>query len=78
MDNPVTKVKHYRPYMISKCSKTLRILDFNRIKDCRPRSTDSIVAVIRLSSHCEEPCATSRGSFGANLVCALRSRLSRD
>jgi len=33
IDNPVTKVKHYRPYMITKCSKTLRILDFNRIKD---------------------------------------------
>jgi len=33
MDNPVTKVKHYRPYMISKCSKSLRILDFSRIKD---------------------------------------------
>jgi len=33
MDNPVTKVKHYRPYMIFKCSKSLRILDFNRIKD---------------------------------------------
>ncbi len=27
------KVKHYRPYMISKCSKSLRILDFTRIKD---------------------------------------------
>uniref|UniRef100_A0A7S1ADE8 Uncharacterized protein n=1 Tax=Noctiluca scintillans TaxID=2966 RepID=A0A7S1ADE8_NOCSC len=33
LDNPVTKVKHYRPYMIIKCSKTLRFLDFNRIKD---------------------------------------------
>mmetsp|Transcript_33111 Transcript_33111/g.50031 ORF Transcript_33111/g.50031 Transcript_33111/m.50031 type:complete len:276 (+) Transcript_33111:159-986(+) len=33
LDNPVTKVKHYRAYMISKCSKTLRILDFQRIKD---------------------------------------------
>merc|ERR1712194_534821 len=33
MENPVTKVKHYRPFMINKCSKTLRILDFNRIKD---------------------------------------------
>jgi U2 small nuclear ribonucleoprotein A' len=33
LDNPVAKVKHYRPYMINKCSKTLRILDFNRIKD---------------------------------------------
>merc|ERR1719150_2512904 len=33
LENPVTKVKHYRPYMINKCSKTLRILDFNRIKD---------------------------------------------
>jgi len=32
-DNPVTKVKHYRPYMINKCSKSLRILDFSRIKD---------------------------------------------
>lgn len=33
LENPVTKVKHYRPYMIHKCSKTLRILDFSRIKD---------------------------------------------
>lgn len=33
LENPVTKVKHYRPYMISKCSKSLRILDFSRIKD---------------------------------------------
>jgi U2 small nuclear ribonucleoprotein A' len=33
LENPVTKVKHYRPYMIQTCSKTLRILDFNRIKD---------------------------------------------
>merc|ERR1712039_347436 len=33
LENPVTKVKHYRPYMISKCAKSLRILDFNRIKD---------------------------------------------
>jgi len=33
MENPVVKVKHYRPYMIIKCSKTLRVLDFNRIKD---------------------------------------------
>mmetsp|Transcript_40667 Transcript_40667/g.107533 ORF Transcript_40667/g.107533 Transcript_40667/m.107533 type:complete len:290 (+) Transcript_40667:73-942(+) len=33
LENPVTKVKHYRPYMINKCSKTLRILDFSRIKD---------------------------------------------
>jgi len=33
LENPVTKVKHYRPYMISKCGKSLRILDLNRIKD---------------------------------------------
>jgi len=33
LDNPVTKVKHYRPYMINKCGKSLRILDFNKIKD---------------------------------------------
>lgn len=33
MENPVVKTKHYRPYMIIKCSKTLRVLDFNRIKD---------------------------------------------
>jgi len=33
LENPVVKVKHYRPYMIYKCSKSLRILDFNRIKD---------------------------------------------
>jgi len=33
LENPVVKVKHYRPYMIQKCTKKLRILDFNRIKD---------------------------------------------
>lgn len=33
LENAVTKVKHYRPYMINKCQKSLRILDFNRIKD---------------------------------------------
>jgi len=33
LENPVVKVKHYRPYMIQKCTKNLRILDFNRIKD---------------------------------------------
>lgn len=33
LENPVVKVKHYRPYMIHRCSKNLRILDFNRIKD---------------------------------------------
>merc|ERR1712228_401113 len=33
LENPVVKVKHYRPYMINKCSNSLRILDFNRIKD---------------------------------------------
>jgi U2 small nuclear ribonucleoprotein A' len=33
LENPVVKVKHYRPYMVYKCANTLRILDFNRIKD---------------------------------------------
>merc|ERR1712093_272488 len=33
LENPVVKVKHYRPYMVYKCSNRLRILDFNRIKD---------------------------------------------
>merc|ERR1712224_668494 len=33
LENPVVKVKHYRPYMVYKCSNNLRILDFNRIKD---------------------------------------------
>lgn len=33
LENPVTKVKHYRPFMIQKCCKSLRILDFNRVKD---------------------------------------------
>lgn len=44
MDNPVTKVKHYRPYMISKCSKTLRILDFNRIKDKERKAASLLFA----------------------------------
>merc|ERR1711959_487924 len=33
LENPVVKVKHYRPYMIHKSSNSLRVLDFNRIKD---------------------------------------------
>jgi len=33
LENPCTKIKHYRAYMIFKCSDTMRILDFNRIKD---------------------------------------------
>lgn len=33
LDNPVTKVKHYRPYMIFKAAPSLRMLDFCRIKD---------------------------------------------
>jgi len=32
LENPLTKIKHYRPYIIFKCSDVLRILDFNRIK----------------------------------------------
>lgn len=42
LDNPVTKVKHYRSYMISKCSKTLRILDFNRIKDAERKAAAAL------------------------------------
>merc|ERR1711957_804648 len=44
LENPVTKVKHYRPYMISKCSKTLRILDFNRIKDKERKAASLLFA----------------------------------
>mmetsp|Transcript_52219 Transcript_52219/g.137895 ORF Transcript_52219/g.137895 Transcript_52219/m.137895 type:complete len:266 (-) Transcript_52219:51-848(-) len=44
LENPVTKVKHYRPYMIHKCSKTLRILDFNRIKDKERKAASLLFA----------------------------------
>lgn len=44
IDNPVTKVKHYRPYMISKCSKSLRVLDFNRIKDKERKAASLLFA----------------------------------
>uniref|UniRef100_A0A7S3VWC4 Uncharacterized protein n=1 Tax=Strombidinopsis acuminata TaxID=141414 RepID=A0A7S3VWC4_9SPIT len=44
MENPVTKVKHYRPYMVSKCSKSLRILDFNRIKDKERKAASLLFA----------------------------------
>lgn len=44
MDNPVTKVKHFRPYMIHKSSKTLRILDFNRIKDKERKAASLLFA----------------------------------
>lgn len=32
LDNPLTKIKHYRPYIIHKCEDKLRILDFNKVK----------------------------------------------
>jgi U2 small nuclear ribonucleoprotein A' len=44
LENPVIKVKHYRPYMINKCSKTLRILDFNRIKDKERKASGLLFA----------------------------------
>jgi len=44
MENPVVKVKHYRPYMIIKCSKTLRVLDFNRIKDKQRKAAGLLFA----------------------------------
>mmetsp|Transcript_8438 Transcript_8438/g.18399 ORF Transcript_8438/g.18399 Transcript_8438/m.18399 type:complete len:323 (-) Transcript_8438:80-1048(-) len=44
LECPVTKVKHYRPYMIHKCSKTLRILDFNRIKDKERKASGLLFA----------------------------------
>lgn len=44
LDNPVIKVKHYRPYMIHKCSNTLRILDFNRIKDKERKAANLLFA----------------------------------
>lgn len=44
MDNPVTKVKHFRPYMIHKSSKALRILDFNRIKDKERKAASLLFA----------------------------------
>lgn len=44
LENPVTKVKHYRPYMIHKCSKTLRILDFSRIKDKERKAASLLFA----------------------------------
>mmetsp|Transcript_7653 Transcript_7653/g.16849 ORF Transcript_7653/g.16849 Transcript_7653/m.16849 type:complete len:266 (-) Transcript_7653:109-906(-) len=44
LENPVTKTKHYRPYMIHKCSKTLRILDFNRIKEKERKASSLLFA----------------------------------
>jgi U2 small nuclear ribonucleoprotein A' len=44
LENPVTKVKHYRPFMINKCSKNLRILDFNRIKDKERKASGLLFA----------------------------------
>merc|ERR1711933_243502 len=65
LDNPVTKVKHYRPYMISKCSKTLRILDFNRIKDKERKAAGLLFAGERGKKLLEEiapPRAVGRDS----------------
>jgi len=44
LENPVTKVKHYRPYMINKCQKNLRILDFNRIKEKERKASGLLFA----------------------------------
>merc|ERR1719454_1908057 len=64
LENPVTKVKHYRPYMINKCSKSLRILDFNRIKDKERKAAGLLFAGDRGKKLLEEiaPARTAGGS----------------
>jgi len=41
-DNPVTSKSHYRYYVIYKSSKTLRFLDFQRIKDKERKAADAL------------------------------------
>lgn len=64
LENAVTKVKHYRPYMINKCSKVLRILDFNRIKDKERKAAGLLFAGDRGKKLLEEiaPARTAGGS----------------
>merc|ERR1719258_153511 len=42
LDNPVTSKSHYRYYVIYKSSKTLRFLDFQRIKDKERKAADAL------------------------------------
>lgn len=44
LENPLTKIKHYRPFLIHKCSEALRILDFNRIKDKDRKAATALFA----------------------------------
>jgi U2 small nuclear ribonucleoprotein A' len=44
LENPLTKIKHYRPFLIHKCSESLRILDFNRIKDKDRKAATALFA----------------------------------
>jgi len=41
-DNPVTARSHYRYYVIYKASKTLRFLDFQRIKDKERKAAEAL------------------------------------
>jgi len=44
LENPLTKIKHYRPFLIHKCCDSLRILDFNRIKDKDRKAATALFA----------------------------------
>eukprot|EP00746_Dinoflagellata_sp_MGD_P166722 gnl/MRDRNA2_/MRDRNA2_96811_c0_seq1.p1 gnl/MRDRNA2_/MRDRNA2_96811_c0~~gnl/MRDRNA2_/MRDRNA2_96811_c0_seq1.p1 ORF type:complete len:384 (+),score=123.57 gnl/MRDRNA2_/MRDRNA2_96811_c0_seq1:81-1232(+) len=44
LENPLTKIKHYRPFLIHKCEDSLRILDFNRIKDKDRKAATALFA----------------------------------
>lgn len=61
IDNPVTKVKHYRPYMIFKSSKSLRMLDFCKIKEKERKAAALLFSGERGKRLLEEiaPCRTA-------------------
>jgi len=77
MENPLTKIKHYRPFLIHKCSSNLRILDFNRIKDKDRKAATALFAGERGEKLLSEV-APARGAHLADTASATANAPSSD
>lgn len=77
LENPLTKIKHYRPFLIHKCSENLRILDFNRIKDKDRKAATALFAGERGEKLLQEV-GPARGAHVTDTAAATANAPSSD
>jgi len=77
LENPLTKIKHYRPFLIHKCSESLRILDFNRIKDKDRKAATALFAGERGEKLLQEV-GPARGAHVTDTAAATANAPSSD